>query len=48
MLFFCFLCPLIAKADNDDFTPQEEIAELPLPYQMSEEAITYFLGEGMY
>jgi len=43
-----FFSPLVALADNDDLTPQEEIAELPLPYQMSEEAITYLLGEDMY
>ena len=43
-----FFSPLVALADNDDLTPQEELAELPLPYQMSEEAITYLLGENMY
>ena len=46
--FLLFFSPLVALADNDDLTPQEEIAELPLPYQMSEEAITYLLGEDMY
>ena len=43
-----FFSPLVALADNDDLTPQEEIAELPLPYQMSEEAITYLIGEDIY
>ena len=43
-----FFSPIVALADNDDLTKQEEIAELPLPYQMSEEAITYLLGEDMY
>ena len=43
-----FFSPLVALADNDDLTPQEEIAELPLPYQISEEAITYLIGEDMY
>ena len=43
-----FFSPLVAVADNDDLTPQEEIAELLLLYQMSEEAITYLLGEEMY
>ena len=43
-----FFSPLVAIADNDDLTPQEEKAQLPLPYQMSEEAINYLLSENMY
>ena len=49
--FFClflFLCPLVAQADDADLTLQEEIAEVPSPDSMSEEAISYLLGEDMY
>ncbi len=49
--YFAFLllfCPLVAQADYVDLTPQEKIAEVPSPDQMSEEAITYLLGEDMY
>ena len=43
-----FFCPLLAQAGDVDLIPQEEIAEVPSPDQMSEEAITYLLGEDMY
>ena len=43
-----FFFPLVAQADDVDLTPQEEIAELPSPDSMSEEAITFLLGEDMY
>ena len=43
-----FFSPLVALADKDDLTPQEEISELPSPDPMSEEAITFLLGEDMY
>ena len=46
--FLFFLCPLIAQADSDDLTPQEEIAGVSSPDPMSEEAMTYLLGEDMY
>ena len=42
-----FFSPLVAQADDVDLTPQEEISELPSPNLMSEEAITYLLGEEM-
>ena len=43
-----FFSPLVAQADDVDLTPQEEIAELPSPDSMSEEAITFLLGEDIY
>ena len=43
-----FFSPLVALADKDDLTPQEEIAELPSLDPISEEAITFLLGEDMY
>ena len=46
LLLFC--SPLIARADDVDLTPQEEISELPSPDPMSEEAKIYLLGEDIY
>ena len=43
-----FFSPLVAQADDIDLTPQEEIVEAPSPNLMSEEAISYLLGEEMY
>ena len=43
-----FFSPLVAQADDVDLMPQEEISELPSPDPMSEEAITFLLGEDMY
>ena len=43
-----FFFPLLAQADDADLTPQEEISELPSLGPMSEEAITYLLGEDIY
>ena len=43
-----FFSPLVAQADDVDLMPQEEISKLPSPNLMSEEAITYLLGEEMY
>ena len=43
-----FFSPLVAQADDVDLTPQEEVSELPSPYPISEQAITYLLGEDMY
>ena len=46
-ILLCF-CPLVVHAEDVDPMPQEVIAEEPTPDQMSEEAITYFLGEDIY
>ena len=43
-----FFSPLVAPADDVDLTPQEEISELPSHNLMSEEAMTFLLGEDMY
>ncbi len=43
-----FFSPLVAQADDVDLMPQEEITELPSLDPMSEEAITFLLGEDMY
>ena len=43
-----FFCPLAAQAEDVGPMPQEGIVEAPSPDPMSEEAITYFLGEDMY
>ena len=43
-----FFSPLVAQADDVDLTPQEEKSELHSPNLMSEEAITFLLGEDMY
>ena len=45
-----FFCPFALQAENVELIliPQEEIAEVPSPDLMSEEAITYLLGEDMY
>ena len=43
-----FLCPFAVQAEDVELIPQEEIAEAPALEPMSEEAITYLLGEDMY
>ena len=43
-----FFCPLTVQADDEELMLQEEIAEAPSPNSMSEEAITYLLGEDIY
>ena len=43
-----FFCPIAVQAEDVELIPQEEIIEVPSPDSMSEEAITYLLGEDMY
>ena len=43
-----FFCPFAVQAEDVELIPQEEIVEVPSPDLMSEEAITYLLGEDMY
>ena len=38
-------CPFVVEAEDVEPMPQEEIAEAPSPDPMSEEALTYLLGE---
>ena len=43
-----FFCPFAVQAEDVELIPQEEIAEAPALEPMSEEAITFLLGEDMY
>tara|TARA_B100001250_G_scaffold60229_1_gene46953 strand:- start:234 stop:467 length:234 start_codon:yes stop_codon:yes gene_type:complete len=42
-----FFFPLVVHAEDVEPMPQEEIADAPSPDPMSEEALTYLLGEDM-
>ncbi len=43
-----FFCPLAVQSEDIEVMPQEEINEAPSPNPMSEEAITFLLGEDIY
>ena len=45
---FLFFCPLSVQGEDVEPMPQEEIAEEPSLDPMSQEAITYLLGEDIY
>ncbi len=43
-----FLCPLSVQAEDVELMPQEKIAEATSSDPLSEEVITYLLGEDIY
>ena len=46
--FLFVVCPFVVQAEDVDVIPQKEIARAPSIDSISEEAITYLLGEDMY
>ena len=46
--FLFVVCPFVVQAEDVDVIPQKEIARAPSIDLISEEAITYLLGEDMY